>query len=53
MPPSPLLSARIITDRYLKAITQAIDQVMSERSPSTFSRVGAMPCSALKHSLSA
>ena len=40
MPPSPLLSARIITERYLKAMTQAIDQVMSDRSPSTFSRRG-------------
>ena len=33
MPPSPLLSARIITTRYLMVMTQTIDQTMSERMP--------------------
>ena len=36
MPPSPLLSARIITNRYLMVMTQTIDHTMSDSMPSTF-----------------
>ncbi len=53
MPPSPLLSARIITNRYLMVMTQTIDQTMSERMPITLSGVRGMPCSVLKAVLSA
>ncbi len=53
MPPSPLLSARIITKRYLIVITQTIDQTMSERMPITLSGVSGMPYSGLKAVFSA
>ncbi len=53
MPPSPLLSARIITNRYLIVITQTIDQTMSERMPITLSGVSGMPYSGLKAVFSA
>ena len=45
MPPSPLLSARIITKRYLSVMTQVIDHTMSERMPITLSAFIGMPCS--------
>ncbi len=53
MPPSPLLSARIITKRYLIVITHTIDQTMSERMPITLSGVSGMPLSGLKAVFSA
>ena len=53
MPPSPLLSARMITARYLKAITHSIDQTSSERMPKTLACVRGMPLAGLKAVLSA
>ena len=49
MPPSPWLSARMMKLRYFTATTRVSDQSISERTPSTFSAVGATPCSP-KHS---
>jgi hypothetical protein len=45
MPPSPLLSARIITNEVLDGDDPTIDQTMSERMPITLSGVSGMPCS--------
>ena len=53
MPPSPLLSARIITKRYLIVMTHTIDQTMSERMPITLSGVSGIPYSGLNAVLSA
>ena len=47
MPPSPLLSARIITIRYFSATTHTIDQTMSESRPITLAGVSGMPYSGL------
>ena len=41
MPPSPRLSARMMKPRYFTVTTIMSDQMMSESTPSTFSRVGA------------
>ena len=51
IPPSPWLSARITSDRYLTATTRTSDQNTSDRMPSTFGVVTAMPCAGPKHSL--
>ena len=51
MPPSPLLSARMMKTRYLTVTTIVSAQKMSESTPSTFSGVGLAPCSGSKHSL--
>ena len=53
MPPSPLLSARIITTRYLMVMTHTIDQTMSDRMPITLSGVRGMPYSGLNAVFSA
>ncbi len=45
MPPSPLLSARMMKPAYLTATISTSDQNTSESTPSTFSGVGAIPCS--------
>ena len=42
-PPSPLLSARMITTWYLIVTTRINDQNTSERTPSTLPGVTAMP----------
>ncbi len=44
MPPSPPLSARIITVRYLPLTTMINDQTNSDRIPSTFACVTATGC---------
>ena len=49
MPPSPWLSARMMKPRYFTATTRVSDQSIRDSTPSTFSAVGATPCSA-KHS---
>ena len=53
MPPSPSLSARITNTRYLIEMISVSDQKISDSTPSTLSRVGAMPCVPWKHSRSA
>ena len=53
MPPSPRLSARSTNVMYLKETTKFIAQNTSDMTPMTFSRVGASPCSGLKHSFRA
>ena len=40
MPPSPSLSARMTTDRYLPEIRQSRDQMIRERMPMTLAGVG-------------
>jgi hypothetical protein len=42
MPPSPLLSARMITKRYFSVITQTSDQTISDRMPNMLSGVSGM-----------
>ncbi len=53
MPPSPRLSAFMTNDRYLNVTTKVIAQNTSDRTPRTFSAVGATPWGPVKHSLSA
>ena len=43
IPPSPSLSARMTTVRYLTEITISSDQNTSERTPRMFSSTTAMP----------
>ena len=43
-PPSPLLSARMITMWYLIVTTRTNDQNTSDRTPITLSDVTGMPC---------
>ena len=49
MPPSPRLSARMTKKRYFTVTTRVTDQITCEITPTTFSGVGATPCSP-KHS---
>ena len=44
MPPSPLLSARMMKPAYLIETTRISDQNISERMPRTFSSVGGTAC---------
>ncbi len=53
MPPSPRLSARISTVRYLTLTTITSDQTNSDSTPSTLSRVTATACEPAKVSCSA
>ena len=53
MPPSPRLSARMMTARYLSETTKLRDQKISDSTPSTFSGDGLIPYSGAKHSLRA
>jgi hypothetical protein len=53
MPPSPLLSARMMKAMYLRETTRVSDQKISDRMPMTLALLIAMPCEAWKHSLSA
>src|SRR6266852_5330299 len=53
MPPSPRLSARITSTRYLIEMMMISDQTMSDSTPMTFCGVGRTPCSLRKHSRSA
>ncbi len=53
MPPSPLLSARMTNSTYLSDTTITIAQNSMEMMPSTAALENGMPCSGLKHSLSA
>jgi len=50
MPPSPLLSARMMKLRYFTTTTSVSDQKNRDRMPSTFARFGSMPCPGSKHS---
>ncbi|MNW02724.1 hypothetical protein D3C71_1985560 [compost metagenome] len=52
-PPSPSLSARMMKTTYFSETTMIIAQNSSEMMPSAASGVNGMPCSLLKHSLSA
>ncbi len=52
IPPSPRLSARMTTVRYLKVTTKLSDQRISERMPSTFCSLTGKPCGPQKHSFS-
>ena len=53
IPPSPRLSARIITARYLPLTTMISDQTNSERMPSTLACVTATGCDPTNVSCSA
>ena len=53
MPPSPRLSARITTPRYLTEITSTRAQKTSDSTPSTSPGVGRTLCTPVKHSLMA
>ncbi len=53
IPPCPRLSARMTNSRYLNVTTKVIAQKTRERTPSTFSGVGATEWVPPKHSLSA
>ncbi len=44
MPPSPLLSARMMKPAYFTDTTRISDQNTSERMPSTLSVEATMPC---------
>ena len=45
MPPSPLLSARMMNTTYLSDTTMTSDQNISDNTPSTLFELGGMPCS--------
>ena len=53
IPPSPWLSARMTTVRYLNVTTKLSDQKISESTPSTLPLVTGTPWGPMKHSLSA
>ena len=53
IPPSPRLSARMMSITYLSETTIISAQKMVDRPPSTFSAVSAMPCPGPKVSLTA
>ena len=53
IPPSPLLDARITAPRYFTETMRISEVKMSERIPSTLSRVGASGWVPAKHSLKA
>ncbi len=53
MPPSPRLSARMISTTYLSDTITISDQKMVDRPPSTFSAVSGMPWLGEKVSLTA
>ena len=53
MPPSPLLSARMMRITYLSETTIISDQKMVDRPPSTLARLSGMPWSGLNVSLAA
>lgn len=53
MPPSPSLSARIITSMYQTDIKSDNDQKTKDKTPSTFSSLTGTPWDLLKHSLTA
>jgi len=53
MPPSPLLSARMMNTMYLIATILISAQTISDKTPYTLLVVGSNPCSGLKHSWSA
>ena len=52
-PPSPLLSARITNNTYLKVTTMIKDQIIMAITPNNASGENAMPWCGSKHSLSA
>ena len=53
MPPSPRLSARMISTTYLSETITISAQKIVDRPPSTFSGVSGMPWAGLKVSLTA
>src|SRR5450755_2143577 len=50
MPPSPRLSARMISVTYLSVTTIMIAQNTTDKIPSTLSGVSGKPCGPVKHS---
>jgi hypothetical protein len=52
MPPSPLLSARMISVTYLSVTMIISAQKITDRTPSTLSAVSGRPCGPVKHSRS-